>query len=249
MAYDTNRFCWHGLQSTDPDQAAAFYAKVLPWTTMSAPMGDDEATMFVAAEVPVAHYMKVPMEGVPSHWNNYLRVDDVDASTKKAVESGGSQIVPPTDIPVGRFSVVTTPSGGAVSLFHEADEATAEHHPGGMGGFSWTELHSADIDKDLPWLKAVFGFDVGEMPMPQGGTYYLLKIDDEMRAGACQKMMEEAPAMWLTWVNVPSCDDSLAAATEHGGKVLMPGMDMEGVGRMGILQDPTGGVIGVLQPS
>ena len=247
MAYETNRFCWHGIVSTDPAKAAVFYAEALGWKSVTMPMGDDKATMFTANDVPIAHYMAPPMEGVPSHWNNYLRVDDVAATLKKAIAEGGKQIVPVTDIPVGRFAVVSTPSGAAISLFHEKDPE-AKHHPGGVGSVHWTERHSKDIDKDLAWLESTFGFTTSQMPMPNG-TYYILEHGGAPRGGAMQGMMEQAPAMWLTWIEVDDCDAAVGRIERLGGKALSPAMDMDGVGRMSVVQDNTGGVFGVIKPA
>ncbi len=249
MAYITNRFCWHGLMTTDTAKAGAFYAEVIGWKSQSMTMGDQESLMFIAHDVPVAHYMDVPTKEVPTHWNNYLRVDDVDASTKAAVDAGGCVVAEAIDIPPGRFSVVGSPSGATISLFHEADEATAEHHPGGMGGVHWTELHSTDIDADMAWIKTVFGFDIGEMPMPQGGTYYMLNVGEDKRGGASPSFMKDAPSMWLTWFSVDNCDDALKRVEGNQGKVLSPAMDMPGVGRMAIIMDNTGGVCGLIQPA
>ena len=248
MAYETNRFCWHGLITSDMDKATSFYPEVLGWKAEAMEMGGEKALMFVAGGVPLAHYSPPQTEGVPPHWANYLRVDDVDASTIKAVDAGGAQVVPPTDIPPGRFSVVTSPSGAAICLFHEADPSS-EHHPGGVGGVHWTELHSKDIDKDLTWLKSVFGFETGEMPMPNGAKYYLLNHDGKQRGGAMAAQMEQAPSMWLSWFSVDNCDNAMGRVESHGGKVLSPAMDMEGVGRMAVVADDTGAVFGVIQPS
>lgn len=247
MAYETNRFCWHGLVSTDTDRAAAFYPEVLGWKVQSMPMGDETATMFVTNDVPVAHFMAPQVPEMPSHWNNYLRVEDVAASTRAAVEAGGKEIHPPTDIPPGCFSVVESPSGAKLSLFHEADPS-AEHHPGGLGGVHWVELRSQSIDADLAWLKSVFNYETSEMPMPQGGTYYLLNHGGEMRGGAMASFMEGAPSMWLTWFSVDNADGALDRIQRHGGKVYSPAMDMEGVGRMAVVADNTGAAFGVIQP-
>lgn len=248
MAYTTNRFCWHGLMTTDPDKAASFYTEAIGWKTQTIQMGDAPATMFSASDTPLAHYMKVPMEGVPTHWSNYLRVDDVDATTKTAVANGGSVVSPPTDIPPGRFSVISTPSGAPFCIFHEADEGTAVHHPGGIGSVHWTELHSKDIDKDVAFLKSTFGFSVSEMPMPKGTYYMLNRADGQPSGGAMAAMMEQAPSMWLTWFSVDNCDAALTRIQNHSGKVLSAAMDMPGVGRMAVVQDNTGGVFGVIQP-
>ena len=40
----------------------------------------------------------------------------------------------------------------------------------------------------------------------------------------------------------------LSATETNGGKVIAPAFDVPNVGRMGIIADPTGGVIGVLTP-
>ena len=51
--------------------------------------------------------MTGPMfEGVPEHWLVYFQVDDCDAAAKTVGETGGTVVVPPMDIPVGRFSVL-----------------------------------------------------------------------------------------------------------------------------------------------
>lgn len=248
MAYTTNRFCWHGLITTDTDKAGAFYPEVLGWKSETMEMGGETATMFSVGGVPMAHYMNPPMEGVPSHWSNYLRVDDVDASTKAAVENGGTQIAPPTDIPPGRFSVVTSPSGAAICLFHEVDENNAEHHPGGPGGVHWTELHSTDLDKDLEWLKSTMGFETEEMPMPEG-KYYILKHGGEGRGGAMKSTMDGAPAAWITWFSVDDADAAAKRVESNGGKVLSPLMDMDGIGRMAVGMDTTGAVFGFIKPA
>ena len=249
MAYETNRFCWQGLITSDTDKAGAFYPEVLGWKTETMEMGGEKANMFTVGGVPLAHYGPPPMEGIPTHWANYLRVDDVDASTKAAVENGGTQLNPPTDIPPGRFSVVTSPSGAAMCLFHEADESIAQHHPGGTGGVHWTELHSKDIDKDVEWLKSTFGFETEQMPLPTGGTYYLLNSGGQPRGGAMTGMKEEAPAMWLTWFSVDDADAAIKRVQSNGGKALSPAMDMDNIGRMAVVADGQGAVFGVIKPT
>ena len=55
--------------------------------------------------------------GEPSNWRPYVAVDDVDAKAAQVTELGGKVCVPPMDIPnVGRFSVITDPTGATISL-------------------------------------------------------------------------------------------------------------------------------------
>ncbi len=247
MAYQTNRFCWHGCNSTNTEIAKAFYSKVIGWNAADVPMGDATATIFMSGEDGVAHLTEPPMPGVPSHWNNYLRVDDVDASSAAAEKNGGTVLVPPTDIPPGRFSIVASPSGATFALFHEASDESV-HSEGGPGRIHWVELHSKDLDADLAWLTSAFGFETSDMPMPNGATYKLLMQDGDMRGGAMASQQPDAPSMWLAWFQVTDVDAAVDTAKEGGGNILSPIMDMPGVGRMAMVQDPTGGVFGVITP-
>jgi len=157
MAFETNRFCWHGCISTDVEAATKFYSSVIGWDVSKIPMGDSDATMFSTQDKFFAHVSPPTIDGTPSHWSSFLRVDDVDASTKAAIANGGTQILPGTDIPPGRFSVIATPSGAAMALFHEADADGSFHHETAPGLVHWVELHSSAVGQDLDWLKSTFG--------------------------------------------------------------------------------------------
>lgn len=248
MAYTNNTFCWRGVISTDTAKTTPFYGEVLGWKSETVPMGDSEATFFKAADGKnCAHTSAPPMEGVPSHWNNYLRVKNVDESANAVVAAGGKVVVPGTDIPPGRFSVVQSPSGATFSLFHEAGEDATDGGDG-EGSIHWVELHSTDLDSDLAWLREAFGLRTDTMDMPSG-PYHLLFDGDTRVGGAMKQEHEGAPSMWLTWVKLAEVDAGVARAEQNGGKVLVPTFDVPGVGRMSILADPTGGAFGVITPA
>lgn len=248
MAFETNRFCWYGCLSTDVEAAKAFYSNVIGWNVETMPMGDTDATMFSASGDKIfAHLAEPAMEGVPSHWSSFLRVDDVDTSTKAAVNNGGTQIMPPTDIPPGRFSVISTPSGASMALFHEANPEESQHHESAPGLVHWVELNSQNINTDVTWLKKTFGFDTSEMAMPFG-PYYILQSNDNPRGGAMASQSKDEPSMWLIWIHVANVDETVKKATENNGKIISPLLDLPDVGRIAVIQDPTGGVLGVITP-
>jgi predicted enzyme related to lactoylglutathione lyase len=48
---------------------------------------------------------------------SYIAVNDVDTHWQRAQELGAAPIHPPTDIPeVGRFCIISDPSGAAIAL-------------------------------------------------------------------------------------------------------------------------------------
>lgn len=247
MAYSSNAFCWTGIVSSEPERTARFCAATLGWDVVQHTFRDGgTTTMCMADGTPLAH-IRPPQEGEPSHWLPYLRVDIVDTVTARAEQHGGQVAVPPTTIDPGRFSVVSSPSGARFALFHEDGEATSSDVPSRPGHVHWTELHSTDIEADLAWLKAAFGYELGEMPIPSG-TYHLLKSGDADRGGAMASEMKGAPSLWMTWIEVADCDETVAKITEHGGSIMMEPTDMEGIGRMAVATEPTGGLFGVITP-
>ena len=59
--------------------------------------------------------------------------------------------------------------------------------------------------------------------------------------------MEGVPPSWTTYVNVEDADAVAAKVSPNGGNVLMGPMDVMDVGRMAIVADPVGAVIGIWQ--
>jgi predicted enzyme related to lactoylglutathione lyase len=112
-------FCWNELATRDVEAAKKFYVGLLGWQLEgSTAAGMEYNEIVVAGEHIGGIYQMMPEQGdAPSHWMAYVAVDDVDAKAEKAAELGGKVRVPPTDIPnVGRFCVITDPTGATFSL-------------------------------------------------------------------------------------------------------------------------------------
>ena len=127
---------FNGLNTRDIEGARAFYGAVFGWETlelgpnntlwrlegygdhleertpglregmaaMGAPPGFEDV---VAAVNPIAD----EQADVPPHWSVTFAVDDVDATAERAAEPGADLVVPPTDAPWVRMSVVRDPQG------------------------------------------------------------------------------------------------------------------------------------------
>jgi predicted enzyme related to lactoylglutathione lyase len=115
-----------GLQTPDPEGAAAFYGAVFGWTTEAFPGGvalfrlpgyvGGEPQQPVSREV-VATMM--PAEpGTPAAWTVDIWVSDVDEVAATATDLDGRALVPPTDIGIGRRAVLADPAGAAFSISH-----------------------------------------------------------------------------------------------------------------------------------
>lgn len=124
------------------------------------------------------------------------------------------------------------------------------------GTFCWTEVATTDADKSQAFFESVFGwkfhkgeasgggmdyreFTTGE-PYPAGGLY---QMDPSWFDGA------PPPPHFLVYVGVDDVDENARLAVELGGKVVKGPMDIPNVGRMAIIEDPTGAKLATFKPN
>ena len=113
-----NPFVHVELNTTDVDKAKAFYGSLFQWKLEDMPMADGAYTTIGVGSGTGGGIMKHPMPGAGSAWLPYVLVDDVEASTKKAGELGGTIIRGVTEVPgMGWFSIVMDPTGGVLGLW------------------------------------------------------------------------------------------------------------------------------------
>ena len=121
-----------------------------------------------------------------------------------------------------------------------------KHH----GHIGWCDLMSDDVDKARDFYTGVLGWDTEVMDVGQG-PYTVFKVGDLPVAGLMGKPPEGpaagAPTVWTSYVTVDDVDARAARVADAGGVVLAPPVDIPTVGRMAIVQDPTGGVIGIIK--
>lgn len=112
------------------------------------------------------------------------------------------------------------------------------------GAFGWFELMTTDVDGAKDFYGRLFGWEYETVPMP-GSSYTIVKVDGKGVAGIME-MPEECQGMdpgWDVYITVDDVDKVAADTLEHGGKILKPAMDIPGVGRFCVLQDPQGAVL------
>ncbi|MBZ8138964.1 glyoxalase [Rubrivivax gelatinosus] len=117
------------------------------------------------------------------------------------------------------------------------------------GAFSWNELLTADPERAAAFYTELFGWNF-EKQEYSVGTYHVAKTADGTAVGGMMAFPPgtpaEVPPHWAGYVTVDSVDDAAERATALGGSVLVPPMDVPGVGRMAVLRDPTGAAINVI---
>ncbi len=120
------------------------------------------------------------------------------------------------------------------------------------GSFSWPELATTDQKAGVAFYRALFGWDLNEVPLGPGEVYSMFQMRGREVASACTLRPDErqmgVPPHWNSYVTVESVDESAKKAQQLGGKVLAPPFDVMDAGRMAVLQDPTGAVFQIWEP-
>ena len=116
------------------------------------------------------------------------------------------------------------------------------------GTFSWADLSTTDTDGATAFYTGLFGWATEDNSMPEGGVYTMLSKAGKAVGGLSAVQQEGQPPAWNSYVTVESADDSSAAVDEQGGTVVMEPFDVMDVGRMAVIQDPSGAFFYVWEP-
>jgi uncharacterized protein len=107
---------WNELASTDLDASAGFYSELFGW----------EAQPFEGMEFPYRIIqnggssnggMRESQQNEPTYWLVYFGTDDIDASLAKSTELGGTTLMGPMDIGMGKIAILQDPQGAVFALF------------------------------------------------------------------------------------------------------------------------------------
>lgn len=115
------------------------------------------------------------------------------------------------------------------------------------GAFSWSELMTTDVEAAKSFYSQLFGWSARDMEMPNG-NYTTVQVG-EASVGGIMKIPAEAqgmPPAWGVYVTVDNVDETLAQVARLSGAVVMPPMDVPGVGRMAVVRDPQGATFSVI---
>lgn len=136
-------------------------------------------------------------------------------------------------------------------------EAAAEGYGAAMpkhGEFCWTEIASNDVEACRTFYTNVFGWQFDKSQNTGEEMQYLEFASDggPQKDGALYGMTPEMfggtmpPPHIALYVTVDSVDDSAAKAVELGGTLVFGPYDIPKVGRMAVINDPTGAAISLI---
>ena len=121
------------------------------------------------------------------------------------------------------------------------------------GDIHWSELLTRDTGKARAYFAEIAGWQVNEVPMaPDQPPYLLCEAHGRPVAGIMdmnRPEFEGMPPNWTTFIHIDDVDQACARTIEMGGHVLREPFDVAQAGRIAIISDPTGGVVGLITPN
>ena len=117
------------------------------------------------------------------------------------------------------------------------------------GTFCWIELGTSAGPAAKDFYTKLFGWDVEDHDMGPAGIYTIYKLNGKDVAASYELMSEQraqgVPPHWLSYVSVASADDTAAKAKASGATLMKEPFDVFTLGRMAVIQDPTGAVFAI----
>jgi predicted enzyme related to lactoylglutathione lyase len=241
---------WADLTTPDPEAAKAFYGELFGWAFDDMPVdGGGTYSMASLDGASVAALAGQPEQdrsnGIPPHWNNYVTVDDLEASSARAAELGGTVVLPPFDVmTAGRMTVIQDPSGGHLALWEPRDHigATRVNEPGCL---TWNDFVTQDPAAAQEFFGSLFGWTYERMPTDEV-EYYVCRNGERGNGGLMKAREEGIPSFWYPYFAVEDVDATRAKIESAGGRV-MAGPTEVPTGRFVVATDPQGAFFAIYE--
>ncbi len=251
--YPHGTFAWLDCSTHGGSDAVRFYAQLMGW--QAEPFATEYGipyTMFRHEGHLVAGLAELPpeMDSIPSAWNNYVSVDDVDALMAEVEANGGQVIQPPFDAGEGsRVALIMDPGGAALGLLQGGG-----HIGSGIvntpGAFCWNELVTGDVAGAQAFYGALLGWTFEDDPTAPG---YTLIRNRGRRNGNLFSLEQGRPGQsapgWLPWLSVADIGDVARRATAAGAEIHSGPCDKREAGSLLFMSDPWGAQCYLIQLS
>jgi predicted enzyme related to lactoylglutathione lyase len=234
-------FVWHEMTTKDVVKAQQFYTALLGWTMKKVAMPGMDYHLIHVGDTQIGG-MFTPDQDVPSHWQSYVSVADVDKAAEAAKSAGGKVMSDCMDIPnVGRFAVVMDPQGAVVCLFKDAKGDSADHSHA-EGNFCWDQLNTTDLDAAAAFYQTVVGWTKTSTGPEMGVFNYSDKAEASLMV-----VPQGVHPHWLTYIAVDNLAEATQKAEKLGAKVMMANESAGEWGNFSVIQDPVGAFIALFR--
>ncbi|HVS53870.1 MAG TPA: VOC family protein [Opitutaceae bacterium] len=115
--------------------------------------------------------------------------------------------------------------------------------------FVHAELATTSVPKAKAFYSKLFAWKLKDFPnAAAGGRYTMIEVGEGTGGGIMKQMMPGAGSTWMPYVLVKDIDASTKKAKKLGAKICKGVTEVEDMGWLSIIIDPTGAMLGLWEP-
>lgn len=238
---------WADLVTPDLPGAERFYAGMFSWTFRE--IRPDYAVAMLAGR-PIGGILQRPIaatEKRQSAWLTFIAVPDLKAADKIAIANGARSLAPAKTYERRGTQAVFADPQGAVFAMLASSTGDSPDYLAVPGEWIWSSLLTSNPARSADFYKAVFGYEVYDLPSDDDAQHVILAGDDYARAGIHTLPAGHRHSHWLNFVRVIDAQQATAQAIGLGARVLVePYVDRHG-GHIAVIADPYGAPVGLME--
>ena len=115
----------------------------------------------------------------------------------------------------------------------------------------WHELNCRDAGAARAFYGRMMGWTFEDIALPEGKTYCIARRGEAPVCGIFEMdpaLHDEVPDHWMTYLATADIDMTLRGALRAGGEVVRAPAPVPGVGRLALMADAGGALIGLMEP-
>lgn len=115
----------------------------------------------------------------------------------------------------------------------------------------WHELNTWEPEVALAFYHRTLGWEFEHQLLPDGDSYWIAQLEGSPVGGVYALREPEyqgIPSHWMTYLAVADITQAERSTVFAGGEVCRPTVNVPGVGKLSIVSDSTGAIIGLIEP-
>lgn len=240
------KFIWFDLITPDTSQSRDFYRALFGWEfeTVSTDRGRYDLIQHEGRTL--GGIFQPSAAQTSALWLSALSVQDIDRATTYATDLGSQIVLPKRKLPdLGTRVLLQDPQGALIALL-QTNEGDPTDEPVAVGQFFWLDLFTPDPEVAAAFYAGLAGYEVDNREFDTL-TRRVLASQGYARAGIAPLPERVDRPGWLPYVLVDDVSATVDRARQLGGEPMVAPSSELLDGRLAVIADPTGGVIGILE--
>lgn len=246
--FHPGKFVWFDLATDDLPGARAFYGAVFGWDFRAVDGAPASYTLIEHEGGKVGgvfRQARPPGAPVGSRWIALMSVADPAKSAQYVQQNGGQVLLAPKTVAGrGTHAVFRDPQGAMFGVL-AASGGDPSDDPVKDGDIFWLDLFAADPAKAATFYAGIAGYAISEVEAAPGHKRIVLASEDIARAGIVPVPGKFGPG-WMPYILVEDLSAALDRVRAANGRVVVAPRDDLLAGRLAVIADPNGGVVGVI---